>query len=121
MIFMTSILLAALLVLSGCMAPPSPRQEPLYYTMQASRLLDGCTTLGVSENDNLIETNPLLDRNPSDEEVVAHVAGGMLLQHLLYSAFKRYSKNGHHWIAGGFTAVNLGVSASNFSKGANCP
>lgn len=110
-------------LLAGCAGwgPPSIQDDPLYYSMQATRLWDGCTTLGVSDDSTLRETNPLLGDNPSDGEVIAHVAGGMLIQHLVYKAFQKWSPGSERWIAGGFTAVNSTVALRNHDKGASCP
>lgn len=115
------IAVTALLAISGCTHLPNVKEEPLYYTMQATRLIDGCTTLGVSDDPSLIEKNPILGENPSDGEVVAHVIGGLALQHFVYEVFKRWNPRAGHWFAGLMTAGNTAVSANNFNKGATCP
>ena len=87
--------------------------------MQGSKLADGCTTLGVSDDPTLREKNPILGESPSDGQVVAFTAGAMVLQHL---AYKWAEKRGHEKLmAGMLTVINVGVVANNYHVGATCP
>jgi hypothetical protein len=113
---MKSAVLAVTLAVSGCSSMP---EDPLYYTMQATRAVDMCTNLGVADNPSLKETNPILGESPSDGEVVLFALAGMAVQHWTYKKFEKYGW--HKWFAGAATLINGAVVANNYNVGARCP
>jgi hypothetical protein len=115
---MKSAVLAVTLVVSGCSSMP---EDPLYYTMQATRAVDMCTTLGVADNPSLKETNPILGESPSDGEVVLFGLAGMAVQHWAYKKFEESGSNSHKWFAGAMTLFNGAIIANNYKAGAKCP
>ena len=107
-----------MLVLSGC---SSMKEDPLYYSMQATRAVDICTTLGVADDPMLKEANPILGESPSDIEVALFGLAGMAVQHWAYNKLKDGGGNGYKWFAGAMTIINGAVIANNYNVGARCP